>query len=68
MAPVRRTLEATWMGEGLSVVAKTEGVDENGSSMGPPSCPVEVVSSAARWVSHAHDEASGGSAAEGEKE
>lgn len=59
MAPVRRMLEATWMGEGSSVVAKMEGVEEKGSSMGPSS--VTVVSSA-RWVSHAHDEPAGGMA------
>lgn len=34
MAPVRRTLVATWIGAGSSVVAKMEGVD-GGSSMGP---------------------------------
>lgn len=32
---MRRTLEATWMGEGSSAVAKMEGVEENGSSTGP---------------------------------
>lgn len=47
MAPVRRTLVATWMAEGSSVVAKIEGIDR-GSSMGPSS--VAVVSSAS-WVS-----------------
>lgn len=53
MAPVRRMLEATWIGEGSSVVAKMEGVEENGSSMGPSSpVAVPVVSSA----SHAHDD------------
>ena len=36
IAPVRRTLVATWMVEGLSVVAKMEG-ELGGSSTGPSS-------------------------------
>lgn len=47
MAPVRRTVEATWIVEGSSVVAKMEV--ENGSWIGPSS--VTVVSWA-KWVSH----------------
>lgn len=50
MAPVRRTLVATWIGEGSSVEAKMEGVD-GGSSIGPSSgAAVDVVSGT--WASH----------------
>jgi len=46
-APVRRTLEATWMGEGSSAVAKMEGVEENGSSTGPSPSVSKSMSAAA---------------------
>lgn len=61
IAPVRRTLVATWSGVGSSVVAKI-GV-ENGSSMGPSSAAVsgsvgaKLVAGSSAW------EANHGSAA-----
>ena len=42
MAPVRRTLMVTWIGEGSSKVAKMEGID-GGSSVGPSSATVVVM-------------------------
>jgi hypothetical protein len=58
MAPVRRTLVATWIGEGSSVVAKMEGVD-GGSSMGPsPGAGAEVVGSGT-CASHVSGQARG---------
>lgn len=50
MDPVRRTLVATWMGDGSSVVAKIEL--EGGSSMGPSSSPLGVVVGSGIWASH----------------
>ena len=59
MAPVRRTLVAAWIGEGSSVAAKMEGVEENGSSMGASSV---VLVSSLSWVSHVESAAAGGMA------
>lgn len=67
MAPVRRTLVATWRGVGSSVVAKMEG-DESGSSTGPPSSSgVMGVTVVARSGSSAsHKSGLGGGSAEKE--
>lgn len=46
IAPVRRTLVASWIVEGLSSVAKMEGKD-SGSSMGPSSGIDSAI-----WASH----------------
>lgn len=53
MAPVRRTLVATWREEGSSLVAKIGEVDGK-SSMGPSSCALvsAVLVGSATWASH----------------
>lgn len=39
---------------------RREGVEENGSSMGPSVSGIVVVVSSARWVNHVSDEVEGG--------